>query len=130
MCNMSTIGDETLDCMLSGACNLPVDCNFSVAAAVGYLAPDWSHDLDTAPVVQTTVQLSVAGETVESFDADKQEAFRRGFAAVLGVSVEAVQLSVAAAPAAAGGDKRRLAAGGSGIVLTVTVTDNGAPTAL
>ena len=54
MCNVSTIGDETLDCMLSGACDLPVDCNFSVAAAVGYLAPDWSHDLDTAPVVQTT----------------------------------------------------------------------------
>ena len=102
MCNVSTIGDETLDCMLSGACDLPADCSFSVAAAVGYLAPDWSHDLDTEPVVQTTVQLSVAGETLESFTLAKQEALRRGFADVLGVNVEAVQLSVAAAAVGGG----------------------------
>jgi desulfoferrodoxin (superoxide reductase-like protein) len=68
------------------------------------------------PVVQITVSLSLAGETVALFTADKREAFRRGFAAALNVSVESVQLSVSAA-----GGARRLS---EGIVLTVTVTSS------
>eukprot|EP00937_MAST-01D_sp_MAST-1D-sp2_P001694 g1694.t1 len=80
--------------MLSGGCALPVDCDFSVADALGYVSPSWATDIDTAPTSVVTACLSVEGETVSSFDAAKQAQFRASVASVAGVDVSAVEVTV------------------------------------
>ena len=65
---------------------MPVDCNFSVSAALGYSVPSWTHGMNvTASVSVLTVVVSLKDETVDSFDASKRAAFRESIAAVLEV---------------------------------------------
>ena len=74
---------------------MPVDCNFSVSAALGYSVPSWTHGMNvTASVSVLTVALSLKDETIDSFDASKQAAFRESIAAVLEVDASAVELTI------------------------------------
>ena len=132
------MSQATVDCMLSGGCALPLNCTFSATVALGYLVPSWSHGINvTVGDTVLTVTMEVEGETVESFDAGKQVAFRDSVAAVLGVDASLVELTIRALPAhesslqdgswasgsyeyGSGGDaSRRLSGGGIEIVVTV-----------
>ena len=95
MCDVKTMDQSRVDCMLSGGCALPLDCNFSVSAALGYSVPSWTHDMNvTRGTSVLTVAMSLEDETVDSFDASKQAAFRESIAAVLEVDASMIELTV------------------------------------
>ncbi|MEC7098555.1 MAG: PT domain-containing protein, partial [Candidatus Thermoplasmatota archaeon] len=46
LCDVRSMSQAKVDCMLSGGCALPEGCHFSAAAALGYDVSSWSHDMD------------------------------------------------------------------------------------
>ena len=108
--------------MLLGDCGTPTDCNFTVAAARGFVVSDWfAEGFDTAHKHKVTVTMSMAGETVASFGAVKQAAFKSVLASTLNVSLADVHLYVRSKARRRLGAARRLGASSTGIDIEVTI---------
>ena len=116
---------------MSGGCGMPTECSFDVAAALGYVSVEWSHNMSGVLPGKTvlSVTIRVEGETVASFGTSKQALFRASVAAALSVDESLVTLAVRASSPASSfsdgdeGGVRRLSGDGIEIVVMVVSTE-------